>query len=196
MNKPVYFTRAKEEDKFWIEQKTEEKQTLTGEEARDFYQSLVQEKAGERPKDGDVPASRRGRRRTAIGKRRQEARRPEASTGLELCSSERDGHRLLRCAQEGDTATLKELLRRGCDVNFRDEFYWTAVMCASQAGRVEAVRLLLKQGAAWVGVVDRQGRDARDLALQAGHQDVLRELEECSGVGSTDARSASNTRRS
>lgn len=86
-------------------------------------------------------------------RRRREAARAEA-----VSSSERDGHRLLRCAQEGDTQALKELLRRGCDVNFRDDFFWTAVMCASKAGQTEAVRLLLRHGAAWVGVVDRQVR--------------------------------------
>uniref|UniRef100_A0A3B4C936 Uncharacterized protein n=1 Tax=Pygocentrus nattereri TaxID=42514 RepID=A0A3B4C936_PYGNA len=90
---------------------------------------------------------------------------------------ERDGHRLLRCAQDGDLRALKELLDRGCDVNFRDGFYWTPLMCASHAGQREAVRLLLNRGAAWVGVVDTQGRDARSLALQAGHQDVVTELE-------------------
>ncbi|KAG7247593.1 hypothetical protein CRUP_013161, partial [Coryphaenoides rupestris] len=45
-----------------------------------------------------------------------------------------------------------------------DTFFWTAVMCASWAGQRAAVRLLLGRGAAWVGVVDTQGRDARELA--------------------------------
>lgn len=39
-------------------------------------------------------------------------------------------------------------------------------MCASWCGHAEAVRLLLQRGAAWVGVVDTQGRDARDLAVE------------------------------
>lgn len=38
------------------------------------------------------------------------------------------------------------------------------------------MRLLLQHGAAWVGVVDTQGRDAKDLALEAGHNEVLEEL--------------------
>ncbi|XP_026127517.1 G patch domain and ankyrin repeat-containing protein 1-like isoform X1 [Carassius auratus] len=169
MNNPVYFTRAKEEEKRWTETTREERQTITGQEARDFYQSLLRESHGEKTKEGE--AARRG----AGAKRR---RRREGSGAEAVSSSERDGHRLLRCAQDGDTQGLKELLRRGCDVNFRDDFFWTAVMCASKAGQTEAVGLLLRHGAAWVGVVDRQGRDARDLALQAGHQDVVRELEQ------------------
>ena len=39
-------------------------------------------------------------------------------------------------------------------------------MCACWSGQRDAVRLLLGHGAAWVGVVDTQGRDAQDLALE------------------------------
>lgn len=49
---------------------------------------------------------------------------------------------------------------------WQDTFFWTAVMCASWSGQKAAVKLLLQHGAAWVGVVDLQGRDARDLALE------------------------------
>lgn len=48
----------------------------------------------------------------------------------------------------------------------QDTFFWTAVMCASWSGQRSAVRLLLQHGAAWVGVVDTKGRDAKDLALE------------------------------
>ncbi|KAM7394530.1 hypothetical protein PAMP_021327 [Pampus punctatissimus] len=87
------------------------------------------------------------------------------------------GLRLLRCAQDGDLSGLKELLSKGVDINFQDTFFWTAVMCASWSGQRAAVRLLLQHGAAWVGVVDTQGRDAKDLAMEAGHSGVLEELE-------------------
>lgn len=49
-------------------------------------------------------------------------------------------------------------------------------MCASWAGHQAAVRLLLQSGAAWVGVVDLQGRDAMDLAMEAGHKEVVEEF--------------------
>lgn len=180
MSKPVYFTRAKEEEHLWIERKREDKQRLSGEEARDFYQTLLQERDGERPKEGEAATIRRVRRGAGPSRRRREAQRQEASNVQPVSTSERDGHKLLRYAQEGNIRALKDLLRCGYDVNFRDDFYWTGVMCASKAGKTEAVRLLLQHGAAWVGVVDKQGRDARDLALQAGHQDVVRELEQFS----------------
>lgn len=39
-------------------------------------------------------------------------------------------------------------------------------MCASWSGQRAAVKLLLQHGAAWVGVVDMQGRDATHLAVE------------------------------
>ena len=52
------------------------------------------------------------------------------------------------------------------DFLLQDAFLWTAVMCASWSGQRAAVRLLLRHGAAWVGVVDTQGRDAQELAAE------------------------------
>ncbi len=63
MSHRVYFTRAKEEGNLWIERKKEDKQSLSGEEARDFYQSLLQETDGEKPKEGVTATTRRVRRR-------------------------------------------------------------------------------------------------------------------------------------
>ncbi len=57
MSHRVYFTRAKEEGNLWIERKKEDKQSLSGEEARDFYQSLLQET------EGVTATTRRVRRR-------------------------------------------------------------------------------------------------------------------------------------
>ena len=104
------------------------------------------------------------------GERRAE--RIQASAPTEL-----QGLQLLRHAQEGDLSGLRALLDGGVDVNFQDSFFWTALMCASGAGQRAAVKLLLRRGAAWVGVVDTQGRDARELAERAGHAGVVEELE-------------------
>ncbi|KAL6482519.1 hypothetical protein MHYP_G00105990 [Metynnis hypsauchen] len=181
-----FFTRAKEEDRRWTGGEKPKAQRggalLSGEEARDFYQSLLGEECAngqkEKKEDREERRRRRGRTRGGGPYRRSSGGSSAPPSGQADAVSERDGHRLLRCAQDGDLRALTELLDRGCDVNFRDGFYWTPLMCASHAGRREAVRLLLNRGAAWVGVVDTQGRDARSLALQAGHQDVVTELEQ------------------
>lgn len=119
----------------------------------------------------------------------------EGNQRRETSNSERSvelmGLRLLRCAHEGDIAGLKDLIAKGVDINFQvkhfllgvfilqnilfvftdylppqDTYFWTAMMCASWSGQRAAVRLLLQHGAAWVGVVDTQGRDVKDLALE------------------------------
>lgn len=58
-------------------------------------------------------------------------------------------------------------------VPLQDTYFWTAVMCASWSGQSAAVRLLLHHGAAWVGVVDTQGRDAKDLAREGISMQLL-----------------------
>ncbi|KAF0037116.1 G patch domain and ankyrin repeat-containing protein 1 [Scophthalmus maximus] len=121
--------------------------------------------------------------------RRETAAAAARETGNSERSAELQGLRFLRCAHEGDTSGLKELLSREVDINFQDTFFWTAVMCASWSGRRAAVRLLLQRGAAWVGVVDTRGRDAKDLALEAGHSDVLEELESFGGSAQRDTTS-------
>ncbi|XP_017287207.1 G patch domain and ankyrin repeat-containing protein 1 isoform X2 [Kryptolebias marmoratus] len=169
---------------------------LSGEEARQFYEDLMKgnktqdESRSLNKKVKGREESRRQRRRRAVGERQQAQTEPVVQRGAagvsndnqsrEVTLSERSmellGLRLLRCAHEGDIPGLKELLSKGVDINFQDTFLWTAVMCASWSGQRAAVRLLLAHGAAWVGLVDAQGRDAQDLALEAGHKDVLEEL--------------------
>ncbi|MGH0145028.1 UNVERIFIED_CONTAM: hypothetical protein FKN15_033063 [Acipenser sinensis] len=83
--------------------------------------------------------------------------------------------------------------RRGCDVNFRDSYYWTALMCAAYAGHCQVVQYLLQQGAAWVGVVETQGRDAMDLAEEAGHTEVVRALQDFRAISEEQT---ANRRRS
>uniref|UniRef100_A0A8D3BIJ8 Uncharacterized protein n=1 Tax=Scophthalmus maximus TaxID=52904 RepID=A0A8D3BIJ8_SCOMX len=160
---------------------------LSGEEARRFYENVMRD-CDERGRDGPKRASRR-KDYDEDAQRRETAAAAARETGNSERSAELQGLRFLRCAHEGDTSGLKELLSREVDINFQDTFFWTAVMCASWSGRRAAVRLLLQRGAAWVGVVDTRGRDAKDLALEAGHSDVLEELESFGGSAQRDTTS-------
>ncbi|KAM7145668.1 G patch domain and ankyrin repeat-containing protein 1 isoform 2-T2 [Macrochelys suwanniensis] len=173
----ITFTRAREESDCWKDGQLrkwgsspanhrEKEGAMEGEEARSFYESLLV--SGDR---SSLP-----RKRKAPLRRPGVHEPPVAQPGQ---TDPRRGNLLLRSAQEGDMGTLRRLLEReGCDVNYRDGYYWTAVMCAAYAGQGEAVRYLLTRGAAWVGVCESQGRDAVDLAEEAGHQDVVRILQE------------------
>lgn len=224
MSAPIYFTRAKEDDHVWIgnrrggdDQENKGAVALTGDEARHFYQSLLEEEEHQEPRPqwterghknkgvSGQPQTARRRRGGQHGSRRSQARRGEAAgTGRGLRGGEggqapqgstpcddRDGHRLLRAAQDGNIGALRKLLKgpQPVDVNFHDSFYWTAMMCASHAGQADSVRLLLDHGASWVGVVDTQGWDARDLAEQAGHGDVVSLLDQ-HGAGAAGPASA------
>ncbi|XP_074539681.1 G patch domain and ankyrin repeat-containing protein 1 [Halichoeres trimaculatus] len=192
------FTRASGQDVFSIESNepstSKTASALQGEDVRQFYENLTKvnkdkdastsssskkETRGEHQRK--VRASERQRRQTDSVVQRGDNGDSEGNPGRAPALSERSmellGLRLLRCAHEGDISSLKDLLSKGADINFQDTFFWTAMMCASWSGQRAVVRLLLQCGAAWVGVVDTQGRDAKDLALEAGHSDVLEELE-------------------
>ncbi|XP_019117351.2 G patch domain and ankyrin repeat-containing protein 1 [Larimichthys crocea] len=181
------FTPASGQDVFSIDTGEQSSSTsgcvLSGKEARHFYENLMKDDKAHRKDDGRGH-SRRVRRRgraaemhrgqTSSGSNESEGsqRRETSESSMQLL-----GLRLLRCAHEGDVSSLRDLLSKGADINFQDTYFWTAVMCASWSGQRAAVRLLLQREAAWVGVVDTQGRDARDLALEAGHSDILEEFE-------------------
>uniref|UniRef100_A0A3B5BCR0 G-patch domain and ankyrin repeats 1 n=1 Tax=Stegastes partitus TaxID=144197 RepID=A0A3B5BCR0_9TELE len=159
------FTPASQQDVFSIETAPSSSKTasvLGGEEARQFYENLMKDDTGQdgsrranSKKDHDREHQMRQRSRESSRRLRRRVR----AVGLK-------GLRLLRCAHEGDVSGIRELLSKGVDINFQDTFFWTAVMCASWSGQRAAVRLLLQHGAAWVGVVDTQGRDAQDLAQE------------------------------
>ncbi|XP_056264468.1 G patch domain and ankyrin repeat-containing protein 1 [Pseudoliparis swirei] len=190
------FTPASGQDLFSIEE-TEPSSSktgiaLNGEEVRQFYEDLMKESQGRDASRRSAMGEHRSKRRSGESSRRARRRAGAQSAGPSGIGGQRDagrpavmsestmellGLRLLRCAHEGDSSGLKDLLSKGVDINVQDTYFWTAVMCASWSGQSAAVRLLLRHGAAWVGVVDTRGRDAKDLALEAGHNEVLEELE-------------------
>ncbi|XP_047658981.1 G patch domain and ankyrin repeat-containing protein 1-like [Tachysurus fulvidraco] len=201
MRRSGLFIRAKEEEKRWMERKTERQTAaaLSGQEVRDFYQSLWKE---EKKEERDTPRKEESKeeRETLRKEERREERRERHRGGRAGWSHRKgavknrggdvgnsssapsaghtEGYRLLRCAEQGDVRGVEELLRRGCDVNFRDQFNWTALMSASFSGRTDTVRVLLQKGALWTLITDTKGRDACDLARLAGHHDVVTILQQ------------------
>ena len=74
---------------------------------------------------------------------------------------------LIEAARKGDLKKVQELLKKGADVNAKDEKEEgiTALMAASIAGHLDIVRLLLKKGAD-VNAKDAAGRTALMFAAQ------------------------------
>uniref|UniRef100_UPI00398F4768 G patch domain and ankyrin repeat-containing protein 1 n=1 Tax=Pristiophorus japonicus TaxID=55135 RepID=UPI00398F4768 len=145
---------------------------LNGEEVKNFYESLLASSSEAGASCVRKRKAVRWKTRTESADEQQDARSSPAA------GAERDGHLMLKCAQNGDLKTLRRLLETArCDINFRDSYYWTALMCAACSGQAEVVRYLLNRGAAWIGVCDSTGRDALDLARHAGHAEIVSALE-------------------
>ncbi|XP_074092811.1 G patch domain and ankyrin repeat-containing protein 1 [Macrotis lagotis] len=162
---------------------------LDGAAARGFYEALVGVEGGFPTETPGLPgAPPKGRRWT------RRAGAPAAGRPSEGPWDARTA-RLLRAAQAGDVRQLRALLEpagpgRG-DVNARDLFWWTPLMCAARAGRGPAVRYLLARGAAWVGVCEPGGRDAAQLAEEAGFPAMARLIRESGGERRPEARPCS-----
>lgn len=205
------FTPASDEDVFSVKAEPSVSKintTVNREEVRNLYEDLIRNDIEDddhvrrnteaRKEHGHERRKARKRRRVRPAEVQQAPPESVVAGGETESNQSREsgsgrteelqGLRLLRCAHEGDTAGIRELLSKGTDINYQvqmlkpfillgvrllnsglslqDTFLWTAVMCAAWSGQRSAVRLLLRHGAAWVGVVDTQGKDAQDLALE------------------------------
>ena len=70
---------------------------------------------------------------------------------------------LLVHAQSGDIKALEKLLQNQyVDVNFQDQFGWTAMMCSAVAGHYKVVRYLMSKGASRFDV-NKSGKSVDDL---------------------------------
>ncbi|XP_007483613.1 G patch domain and ankyrin repeat-containing protein 1 [Monodelphis domestica] len=170
---------------------------LDGAAARDFYESVVGS-TGDAPTRSPSPprVPPKGRKRTQKTRLERAGAAAEApiAYGESARARERQTAQLLRAAQDGDVRQLRALLEprgpgtRGGDVNARDAAWWTPLMCAARAGQGPAVRYLLARGAAWVGVCDLGGRDAAQLAEEAGFFEVARIVRESRGEEISESR--------
>ena len=84
---------------------------------------------------------------------------------------------------DGNAARVRELLRKGADVNARDKDGNTPLHKAVDRGFADVVKLLLERGAD-PNIRDRDGRTPLDLARGRRHEEVVRVIEEYErGVG-------------
>ncbi|XP_062454528.1 G patch domain and ankyrin repeat-containing protein 1 [Rhea pennata] len=180
----------------------EQPNSWAGDEARRFYESLLAGEEGasapeppvapseppvapsEQPPTSSEPSVASSKLPVAASKPPLTPSKPPPScrkppTAPPGPTDTRRGNALLKAAQDGDLRTLRRLLEKeGCDINYRDGFSWTALMCAARAGRVATVRYLLRRGAAQASICEAGGRDAAGLAEDAGHHGLARLLRE------------------
>ena len=77
--------------------------------------------------------------------------------------------------ERGDHDAVRELLRRGADVDARDRYGQTALMRAARAGHRELVEVLVAKGAR-LDVTAKFGLSALMLAIVAGHAEIALRL--------------------
>ncbi|XP_007537215.1 G patch domain and ankyrin repeat-containing protein 1 [Erinaceus europaeus] len=210
MSRPslITFTPATNHSDLWKDGQQQPRQPvkvdpiLDGAEARAFYESLI----------GDESISsgpQRSQFESANQRKRKKRRMRRSDTTTEVVTVGTSGgreqrrslegedkmtQRILKAAQEGNLAELRKLLDpcesggAGGNINARDAFWWTPLMCAARAGQRAAVRYLLGRGAAWVGVCELGGKDAAQLAEEAGFPEVARMVRESHGETSPENR--------
>ncbi|KAM8777086.1 G patch domain and ankyrin repeat-containing protein 1 [Rhynchonycteris naso] len=199
MSRPslIPFTTATDPSDLWKDGQQQQQQPQPeeseppgdGTAARAFYEALIRDEssAPEPQRSRPEPASQRKRKRRSRTREAATGALPEHRQERSLEAEDKMTHCILRAAQEGDLAELRRLLDpheaggAGGNINTRDAFWWTPLMCAARAGQKAAVRYLLGRGAAWVGVCELGGRDAAQLAEEAGFPEVARMVRESQG---------------
>lgn len=77
--------------------------------------------------------------------------------------------------KRADLDAVRELLRRGADIDARDGHGQTGLMLAANAGTPELVAILVEHGAG-LDVTAKYGLSALMLAIVAGHTEIARSL--------------------
>ncbi|CAL1542801.1 unnamed protein product [Lymnaea stagnalis] len=92
-----------------------------------------------------------------------------------LTKEKRHHFKLLQYGQLGELHEVKKLLTNGADINYRDFYGWTVLMCAATEGHSELVRVLLECGADRA-LTNSNGQTAAELANYEGHSDLAHEI--------------------
>lgn len=128
---------------------------LTGSDAKNFYDDLIATKP-----EGQTKIQRK-------------SRRIQVNTRT-IDSSLSDKVNIFKMAECNNVEVLSKLVASGIDVNQRDSFGWTSLMCAACSGAESAVRILL--GARADVTASDPGYNALYLAKKHGHAKIVKLL--------------------
>lgn len=186
------FVQAKPEtQKEHREEKPVKRKSVTGEEAKRFYEDLLEEEA--------VAGTSRNTdsSQTDLSEEQSSSEDDEASLDNKKCCT-KTIHTAMKHAQNNEDESLQRMLENGLSVNAKDEYGWSLLMVAACGGAKAVVKTLLERKAR-TGIRDSKGNTAIYLAMLKGHQDIVNMLikankrkKEDSGAKEDIASSSSN----
>ena len=148
---------------------TTPRQTLSGTEAKQFYENVLSMPEESSPV---TRAKRRKRKRSTTKLRHHTSKHAKTLPANTTVS------RVFGYVQEGNLEAVRAALSSGvCGVDTTDEFQWTLLMSAAAAGHTHTVEYLLSMGAKWRDKVDKRGNTAVDLARTSGHLSLACSIE-------------------
>lgn len=132
-------------------------QGVDGSEIRNFYEELVTKEVSS---SGEI-------------KTMKQPRTPEAPSYKKEPFSVNKYHRY---SMENNVEKLRQMTFEGHDINVCDTYGWTSLMIAACEGSLDAVIFLLHLGVD-IGIKDKSGKTAKDLARKKGHFQIEKLLE-------------------
>lgn len=132
-------------------------QGVDGSEIRNFYEELVTKEVSS---SGEI-------------KTKKQPRTPEAPSYKKEPFSVNKYHRY---SMENNVEKLRQMTFEGHDINVCDTYGWTSLMIAACEGSLDAVIFLLQLGVD-IGIKDKSGKTAKDLARKKGHFQIEKLLE-------------------
>lgn len=140
---------------------------LEGTEVRNFYEEVINEESLASVKsDGKQTC-----REKVCAENRKKENKCSKKQAKRSDISQIDIHRYLRYAQEGNLRQLKVLISKGVPVDSRDQYGWSALMCAAHSGQLKVLKYLLSAGLK-TNIVDRHNKSASDIARLAGFTNI------------------------
>uniref|UniRef100_A0AC34REJ9 G-patch domain-containing protein n=1 Tax=Panagrolaimus sp. JU765 TaxID=591449 RepID=A0AC34REJ9_9BILA len=139
---------------------------LDGKEIADFYRSLIGESNHEEPQPSSNVEERLPKK---------EIQKEPSPISLEPLN-DRDQRLWFKFAAENDVKCVKDYLRRGMDIDAKDLWGSTALMCAAATGAEDVVAFLLENGADWQ-MKSKNGLSASDLARKKGFKEMAKNIE-------------------
>jgi len=80
-------------------------------------------------------------------------------------------------AESGDVGALREMLRKGFDVNTPDESGMTLLHHAAAGNQPDVIEMLVNDYPAKADATDKEGRTPLDVAVSMGNEDAAVALE-------------------